>query len=241
MKIYAATQKGVQKARNEDRVVLNQNILTVGIYECECTEGFVAVADGVGGNNAGAVASQFVAEELGKCDHTIKNLTEINRKLIERSRADEAFAGMATTLAMVDFTEDSAKITYVGNTRVYVVVNGKYLKQLTRDDTTLEYLLATGQLDSFTAESFERKNEITACFGADNPALLKLKQIDASGLDALILTSDGNHDYVSLDEMEDIYCTENDRVKFCKKLIEQARKNGSMDDMSISVCYVGLN
>ena len=36
MKIYAATQKGVQKAQNEDRVVLNQNILSVGIYECEC-------------------------------------------------------------------------------------------------------------------------------------------------------------------------------------------------------------
>ena len=53
MKIYAATQKGVQKARNEDRVVLNQNILSMGIRECECTEGFVAVADGVGGNNAG--------------------------------------------------------------------------------------------------------------------------------------------------------------------------------------------
>lgn len=241
MKIYAATQKGVQKAQNEDRVVLNQNILSVGIYECECTEGFVAVADGVGGNNAGAVASQFVVEELGKCDHTIKNLTEINRKLIERSRTDEALAGMATTLAMVDYTEDSAKITYVGNTRVYAVVNGKYLKQLTRDDTTLEYLLATGQLDSFTAESFERKNEITACFGADNTALLKLKQIDTSGQDTLIVTSDGIHDYVSLDEMEDIYCTENVRVKFCKKLIEQARKNGSMDDMSISVCYVGLN
>ena len=41
MKIYAATQKGVQKAQNEDRVVLNQNILSVGIYECECTEGFL--------------------------------------------------------------------------------------------------------------------------------------------------------------------------------------------------------
>lgn len=241
MKIYAATQKGVQKARNEDRVVLNQNILSVGIYECECTEGFVAVADGVGGNNAGAVASQFVAEKLGKCDHTVEDLTEINQSLIACSQTDEALAGMATTLALVDFNENSAKITYVGNTRVYVVVNGKYLKQLTRDDTTLEYLLAAGQLDASTAESFNRRNEITACFGAGNPALLKLKQIDASGLDALILTSDGIHDYVSLDEMEYIYCTENDRVKFCKKLIEQARKNGSMDDMSISVCYVGLN
>lgn len=38
MKIYAATQKGVQKAQNEDRVVLNQNILSMGIHECECTE-----------------------------------------------------------------------------------------------------------------------------------------------------------------------------------------------------------
>jgi serine/threonine protein phosphatase PrpC len=207
----------------------------MGIHECECTEGFVAVADGVGGNNAGAVASQFVAEELGKCDHMIKNLTEINRKLIECSRADEAFAGMATTLAMVDFTEDSAKITYVGNTRVYAIVNGKYLKQLTRDDTTLEYLLATGQLDSFTAESFERKNEITACFGAGSPVLLKLKQIDISGQDTLIVTSDGIHDYVSIDEMEDIYCAADDKVEFCKKLIDQAVENGSVDDASVMV------
>lgn len=233
MKIYAATQKGVQKAQNEDRVVLNQNILSVGIYECECTEGFVAIADGVGGNNAGAVASQFVAEELGKCDHTMEDLTEINRKLIERSQTDDELAGMATTLALVDFTEDSAKITYAGNTRVYAVVNGKYLKQLTRDDTTLEYLLATGQLDSFTAESFERKNEITACFGAGSPALLK--QIDISGQNTLIVTSDGIHDYVSIDEMEDIYCAADAKMEFCKKLIEQAVENGSMDDISVVV------
>ena len=235
MKIYAATQKGVQKTQNEDRIALNHEILAAGTYECECAEGFVAIADGVGGNNAGAVASQFVAEDLGKCDHTIENLTETNRKLIERSRIDEALAGMATTLALVDFTDDSAKITYVGNTRVYAVVNGKYLKQLTRDDTTLEYLLATGQLDSFTAESFERKNEITACFGADNPALLKLKQIDASGQDTLIITSDGIHDHVSIDEMEDIYCAADDKMEFCKKLIEQAVENGSVDDMSVVI------
>ena len=235
MKIHAATRKGVQKVQNEDRVVLNQGILSVGIHECECTEGFVAVADGVGGNNAGAVASQFVADELGKCSHLIEDLTEINQKLIALSQTDRALAGMATTLALVDFTEDSAKITYVGNTRVYTVVNGKYLKQLTRDDTTLEYLLATGQLDASTAESFNRKNEITACFGAGNPALLKLKQTDVSGQDTLILTSDGIHDYVSLDEMEDIYCAEDDKLEFCKKLIEQAVKNGSMDDMSVAV------
>ena len=235
MKIYAATRKGVQKVQNEDRVVLNQNILSKGIHECECTEGFVAVADGVGGNNAGAVASQFVVDELGKCRHSIEDLTEINRRLIAFSQTDKALAGMATTLALVEFTEDSAKITYVGNTRIYAVVNGKYLKQLTRDDTTLEYLLATGQLDASTAESFNRKNEITACFGADNPALLKLKQIDVSGQDMLIITSDGIHDHVSIDEMEDIYCAADDKMEFCKKLIEQAVENGSVDDMSVVI------
>lgn len=118
---------------------------------------------------------------------------------------------------------------------MYAVVNEKYLKQLTRDDTTLEYLLATRQLDSFTAESFERKNEITACFGADNPALLKLKQIDVSGQDMLIVTSDGIHDHVSIDEMEDIYCAADAKMEFCKKLIEQAVENGSMDDASVMV------
>lgn len=142
---------------------------------------------------------------------------------------------MATTLALMDFTVDSEKITYVGNTRVYAVVNGKYLKQLTRDDTTLEYLLATGQLDASTAEYFNRKNEITACFGADSPALLKLKQIDASGQDTLIVTSDGIHDHVSIDEMEDIYCAADDKVEFCKKLIDQAVENGSVDDASVMV------
>lgn len=235
MKIYAATQKGVQKAQNEDRIALNHEVIDAGTYERECTEGFVAIADGVGGNKAGAVASQFVADELGKCSRSIENLTEINQRLIELSQTDEDLAGMATTLALVDFTKDSAKITYVGNTRVYAVVNEKYLKQLTRDDTTLEYLLATGQLDALTAAFFNRKNEITACFGAGNPVLLKLKQIDVSGQDTLILTSDGIHDYVSLDEMEDIYCAADDKVEFCKKLIEQAVENGSMDDMSVAV------
>lgn len=235
MKIYAATQKGVQKTQNEDRIALNHEILAAGTYECECAEGFVAIADGVGGNKAGAVASQFVADELRKCGHSIENLTEINQSLIACSQTDEALAGMATTLALVDFNENSAKITYVGNTRVYAIVNGKYLKQLTRDDTTLEYLRATGQLDSFTAESFERKNEITACFGAGSPALLKLKQIDISGQDTLIVTSDGIHDYVSIDEMEDIYCAADDKVEFCKKLIDQAVENGSVDDASVMV------
>lgn len=239
MKLYAATRKGIHKAQNEDRIVLNQTIVSDGIYQCECAEDFVAITDGVGGNKAGAVASQFVADELRKCEHSLDDLAEINRKLIALSQRGESLSGMATTLALVDFSENTARITYVGNTRVYSVVNGKYLKQLTRDDTTLEYLLATGQLDASAAESFMRKNEIIACFGAGNPALLKLKQIDVSAQNTLIITSDGIHDYVSLDEMEDMYCDTADKGDFCQKIIDAAVENGSVDDMSI-ILYESL-
>ena len=64
---------------------------------------------------------------------------------------------------------------------------------------------------------------------------LKLKQIDASGQDTLIVTSDGIHDHVSIDDMEDICCAEDNKREFCKKLIEQAVENGSMDDISVVV------
>lgn len=236
MKIYAATRKGVYKVQNEDRIVVNQTVISDGAYECECNEGFVAIADGVGGNKAGAVASQFVADELGKCEHSIENLVEINQKLIAVSQKDKLLSGMATTLALIDFSESKAQITWVGNTRVYTVVNGKYLKQLTRDDTTLEYLLATGQLDASSVESFNRKNEITACFGAGNPTLLKLKQMDVSAQNTLIITSDGIHDYASLDEMEDMYCDTADKEEFCQKIMDAAVKNGSADDLSVLIC-----
>lgn len=51
----------------------------------------------------------------------------------------------------------------------------------------------------------------------------------------LIVTSDGIHDHVSIDEMEDIYCAADAKMEFCKKLIEQAVENGSMDDISVVV------
>lgn len=51
----------------------------------------------------------------------------------------------------------------------------------------------------------------------------------------LIVTSDGIHDHVSIDEMEDIYCVADDKMVFCKRLIEQAVENGSIDDMSVVI------
>ena len=64
MNIIAITQKGPNKAENEDRIILGKNIIAEGTFQTQLANGIIAVADGVGGNNAGAVASHYVAKQL---------------------------------------------------------------------------------------------------------------------------------------------------------------------------------
>lgn len=59
MNIVAITQKGPNKAENEDRIILGKNIIAEGVFQTQLANGIIAVADGVGGNNAGAVASHY--------------------------------------------------------------------------------------------------------------------------------------------------------------------------------------
>lgn len=236
MKIYALTRKGQNKNENEDRIIVNKTILSGGFFSDEIDKGFVAVADGVGGNNAGAVASHFLAVKLGSKPHDADSLSLINQELIALSKSQKDYSNMATTLAMIDLQADTSEVSHVGNTRIYSLVNGKYLKQATKDDTTLEYLHASGRISEEDLVSFERKHEITACFGAGNPALLRIKKmpLDTKSCPFLI-TSDGIHDFVSLDELEDILGQETDIMERFEFILNRAIESGSVDDMSILI------
>jgi protein phosphatase len=131
-------------------------------------------------------------------------------------------------------TKGKPQLFSIGNTRVYLLQSRKYLKQLTTDDTILNYLLATGQLSSEDAKSFERKNEITACFGGGSSDLFKVKVSHIEPLTApIMITSDGIHDYLSVDQMEDIIEEHGLCEDSCIELIKVARSNGSVDDASI--------
>ena len=85
MKIYAMTEKG-EHSENEDRILINDNIISDGFFETESNEQtIICVADGVGGNNAGAVASSFVCENLKNAVSIDKNsLIDINTQLLEK-------------------------------------------------------------------------------------------------------------------------------------------------------------
>lgn len=237
MNIIAITQKGPNKAENEDRIIVGKNIIAEGILQSQLTNGIIAVADGVGGNNAGAVASHYVAKQLSTLNTVSENdLTRINEELLSLSLECSAYENMATTLSGVASFKGATQVFSIGNTRVYLLQGKKYLKQLTTDDTTLNYLLATGQLSPEEAESFDRKNEITACFGGGAAHLFKMKCSTIESLSSpFMMTSDGIHDYISIDLMEDIIAENGITVLACEAMISAARDAGSKDDISIVI------
>ena len=161
-------------------------------------------------------------------------LQKINTELLALSSENAGYSGMATTLSGVLFADGKACLFSVGNTRVYLLQGGKYLKQLTSDDTTLNYLLETGRLTVEEAEGFDRKNEITACFGGGRADLLKVKLSNMESVaSSILLTSDGIHDFLSVDQMEDILGEYGLTEKACEEMISRARMLGSCDDAGI--------
>lgn len=235
MNIIAITQKGPNKAENEDRIILGKNIIAEGTFQTQLTNSIIAVADGVGGNNAGAVASHYVARQLSTLNIVSENeFMRINEELLSLSLECSAYENMATTLSGIASFNGTTQVFSIGNTRVYLLQGRKYLKQLTTDDTTLNYLLTTGQLSPEEADSFDRKNEITACFGGGSANLFKVKFSNlAPFISPIMITSDGIHDYLSVDQMEDAIEKHGLNEKALMEMIQAARHQGSLDDASI--------
>lgn len=241
MKIYAITKKG-EHSENEDRILINDTILSDGIFETECNgELKICIADGVGGNNAGATASSFVCENLKNIALIGKNdLIDINSKLLAKSTENVNYNGMATTLSGICIDDEKSSIFHIGNTRIYIF-QSSYIKQITEDHTSVNWLVKAGKLSKKDAEFYDRRNEITACFGGDNPTLINSLKFDEnhemlSNAKRIVLTSDGVHEYVSVDELEDILNTANIYpLQACKKIINLAKTNGSNDDKSIAI------
>lgn len=237
MNVIAVTQKGLNKTENEDRIIVGKTIIADGTLISDIENGIIAVADGVGGHNAGAIASHFVANKLCHLQEiSVEQLKAINDELIKISETTDGQQGMATTLSGISCTGSKPLLFSIGNTRIYSIQSRKYLKQLTADDTTLNYLLATGRLAPEDAESFNRKNEIIACFGGGFSDLFKVKVNYIDQLVApIMITSDGIHDYLSVDQMEDIIEEYGLSKEGCIEMIQTARNNGSLDDASIII------
>lgn len=235
--IYAATRAGKHHEKSEDAVLIGEVILSDEDDSLPVpANGFVCVADGVGGNYGGACASGFLLDSIlsletpcGK-DTLLEALKAINNRLILKGHTEPRLAMMATTLTGVFLSESINFLMHVGNTRAYTK-QGKFLKQITQDHTVFNWLRKTGRNEEAEACN---KNEITNCFGGGCSTLLsKLYVTEIADFSELLMTSDGVHEYVDIDELEDILNDALSGEEKCNRILEAALEAGSDDDMTV--------
>jgi protein phosphatase len=248
MRVYAYGERGIGKRICEDSMMVGNGIISEGFLTWETLDNNIvlAVADGVGGNNAGEEASLVALEGLreaelflGADEGKIKSsIQQINKEIVALSQSNPKFDKMATTLTGIVFVPEHVFIFHIGNTRCYTVNNGQFLNQLTVDMTKVQDDVNAGLMTQKEAAQSDESHIINACLGAGNTSMAdRLEVFDAvekiNSSSPILLMSDGIHDYLPIDDMEDILTGDLDVEAKLKSVAKKARENGSQDDISI--------
>lgn len=243
MKICIGISMGRGKIECEDSAFCDEMVFDTGIHEVDADAiRCLGVADGVGGNAGGRLASYFVAQKLTQTDFSSMTqedirlfMTELNNELLQYASTFQDQSGMATTLSALIVAEDGVYLLHGGNTRLYMT-QGDYLKQLTSDHTTYCRLREMGEYEAAERCS---KSEIFCCLGGGDPRFsdsFVIRKVFEEGVPhRLMLTSDGIHDYVDIDTMEAILASGDQDRFLAEALLNTALKNGSGDDMTVII------
>ena len=243
MQIEAIVRRGKDKQRCEDRCLMGRTVL------CDVTGHTtidvpyaVGVADGVGGSSLGDMASGYLCQRIAETDissfPTAESVREYlnarNEELIRMAHGVSGAENMATTYTGVFLTRQNGWLVNAGNGRVYTM-EGSRLHQLTHDHTLYAMYMSQGR----EAEARKsKKPELTCCFGNANPAhLQQLEIIPLYDFTVLLITSDGIHEFLTTEQMEEIINHVPTPDGLCRRLCDLAEKLGSADDMSVALIY----
>lgn len=242
---YGISDMGVARQKNEDAFLIGKIIMQQRAeLESALTVPFiVAVADGVGGENSGEIASRLCLQlleldfenPLGTKQCIKEKLLQIHLALREYGFAHEQSLNMQTTLcALVLDGEDTAYSINVGDSRMYRLRGGK-LKQLTADQSLVQLLYDNGEITNEEKQFHEKRNIILPALGniavAPAPSIKKIGAVSKD--DTILICSDGLTDYSPDDEIETVL-NENfsDPRKALPALIKLAIDRGSRDNIT---------
>lgn len=243
MNINIGVVTGTGKADCEDSAFINDSLVNDNKLEHSAEKLLcIGIADGVGGNAGGKMASIYIATHICQTDFSAMTggmircfIAELNTALIQQSSSIPGKEEMATTLTALISTAEGFYLIHAGNTRLYAM-QGSYLKQITTDHTTYNWLMDLGQ---YEAADQCKKNEINCCLGGGNTkyaAHIIVQKVFDDGLpDTMLFTSDGIHDYVDIDNMEDILNSKVPDVQKIEQLVTKATDSGSNDDKTIII------
>jgi serine/threonine protein phosphatase PrpC len=226
-----ATDPGKRRRRNEDAYVVEPPLF--------------AVADGMGGAQAGEIAARIAAGALRESpdrsgeEAVVELIKEANRRVYEAAAGDEARSGMGTTITAALVEGDRVQIGHVGDSRAYRIREGR-LEQLTEDHSLVAELVRSGRLSPEEADTHPQRSVITRTVGTDPDVDVDTFSVDARPGDVFVLCSDGLTTMVSDEAILDL--VERNRAgldKAAKALVDAANKGGGEDNITIVLFEIG--
>lgn len=196
------------------------------------------VADGMGGQASGEIASRIVKETVLKRfkagdDDIAAVILQAHRAVLEAAAADEHRRGMGSTLVLARIRDGSCQVGWCGDSRAYLWRDGRLLR-LTRDHSLLEELIAAGELTPENARSDRRQRVLRQALGA--PTFTPLPEVSNFPVqtgDLVVLCSDGLHDTLSDDEIAEVLRGNPDPNAASQGLVKAALDHQAKDNVSV--------
>lgn len=245
----AKTDVGLKRARNEDSLCADPEI---GLY---------VVCDGVGGRDAGDVASGLAVEMirthvqqavtdqtlalLGEADPRFSSSTNrlasairvANHAILDQTRSNESLAGMATTVVAALVTDQVLSVAHVGDSRMYLLREAA-LRPLTTDHSLVVEQVRRGTLTEEEAERSPQRNIVTRALGVGESVEVELDEVQLQGGDVILLCSDGLTRGVKPDRIVEAVRADPDPQVAAERLIELATEAGGEDNTTVIVLAV---
>ena len=236
MKVGFETDKGIRRLKNEDSVKILSG------------DSFFMLADGVGGNRSGEVASSCALDALEKYvsenhlsdaddkETIFRNFLDavnfVNQYIKAVADTDEDYEGMASTLVFAYIRDNTLYAANVGDSRLYVTSEGR-LYQITEDHTYVNDLVKLGAITREEASRHNKKNVITRAMGVSGYIRPDCFCVNLSDDARVLICSDGLYDEVSEERILRTLYEYSDMQACAESLVNQANENGGNDNISV--------
>jgi len=228
-RVATITDTGRKRRRNEDAYVSEPPLF--------------AIADGMGGAQAGEVASRLAAAAVrepvpralaaGGEERIFELIQEANRRVYDRSNTDPNTSGMGTTMTVALVEDANVAFGHVGDSRAYLIRDGR-MEQLTEDHSLVNELMKSGKLSREEAQTHPQKSVITRAVGTDPDVDVDTFTVPVQTGDLFLLCSDGLTDVVSEDEILDLVeRNRQDIDRALRALVKEANRGGGEDNITV--------
>jgi len=236
------TDKGLVRKINEDNWYVNEPSPISKTF-------YAIVADGMGGHNAGEVASNIAtisiseyinkrySDELSYDDLKgllLKAVEEANKNIFAESQYSQEKTGMGTTLVMCFIINNKVIVTHVGDSRVYIVRKDAIYK-ITKDHSLVAQLVEEGKITEKEAHNHPQKNVITRALGTDATVDIDMCEFDLEDDDYILLCTDGLSNMLTDDEILKTIIESENVIISPKNLVDRANEKGGTDNITAVV------